>query len=147
MKSAAQFLAFMLVHEKYISSIKNVDIVQDPDQEFYLTFEQGTIQKSKEPYKKNIKDVLWGGVEEMYNSCLAGMMIMQGYVCVPIENGWIVLRPSMNKENEKEYQLQEESCTCDAFIQNSNQPCKHLKFRDWHVQYRTKISQIKKRYE
>jgi hypothetical protein len=146
MATVNQFLVFSLIHEKFINSIKNADIQEHTDGEYYLTFEQGTIKKSSAPFSKNIKEVLWGAPEEMYNSCLAGLMIMQGYICVPITNGWIVIKPSLIGE-QKEYQLQENSCTCDAFTQNHNQPCKHLRFRDWHNQYRSKISQIKKQYE
>lgn len=148
MATVNQFLAFMLIHEKFINSIKNAEIKKNlEDEEYYLTFEQGTIKKSSAPFFKNIKEILWGSPEEMYNSCLAGLMIMQGYICIPISNGWIVTKPSIYEEKRKEYQLQEEICTCSAFIQNPNQPCKHLRFRDWHNQYRAKISQIKSQYD
>lgn len=148
MATVNQFLAFMLIHEKYINSIRNADIFHNSeDNEYYLTFEQGTVKKSSTPFLKNLKEILWGSPEEMYNSCLAGIMIMQGYICISIDNGWVVIKPALNKEEQKEYQLQENNCTCSAFIQNHNQPCKHLRFRDWHNQYRSKISQIKKQYE
>lgn len=139
MNSIEQLLAFHLSQTSLMGRVQNAQIIEDESQEPWLVFElvEG---KTRKLYKKQLRELLWGPISQIYETYVATQLLRQGYVCIPIEGGWLVINP----EGE-EYQLQENSCTCQHFVSGRSEgPCKHLILRDWHNSYKARINEYRK---
>lgn len=123
-------LAFQSIKEKVISTIKDAVI----DEEGILTFNID-IKSNKGNYKKDVLSLLWAPLDKQYRALLATEMLAEGYMCIPIQGGWVVVSP----EGE-EYQLQETECTCGF---RKDEPCKHLILRDFTLDYRARVQKEK----
>lgn len=127
-------LAIQTLKKKIIDIIKHSIINEE---ELTLEFDID-LRNVKGKHIHNLSDVLWGRIDYQYMTLVASEMLAEGYMCIPIQGGWIVLSP------KEEYQLGDNSCTCSSFIyENIDEPCKHLLFRDWHNHYRARINQEK----
>jgi hypothetical protein len=123
--------------EQYISShllqsalLKQIDIegLVEVDNELWLVFTHKT--KNERSYKVNLKNVIWGPLDKVYECYVWTEMLREGYVLVDIEGGSLVISPK-----GEEHQLGEDTCTCEHFV-FTKQRCKHLVFRDAHLSYR-----------
>ncbi len=144
MKTVEEFLAFQLSQDRLSNAIQNAQIVTDSSEEPWLVFDIATVKKSSQPYKKKLIDILWAPLETVYQTYIAANMLRQGYICVPIDGGHVVVSPE-----GKEYQLSAEghSCTCEhVILGNADGPCKHQNFRDWHAAYRARVNEYKRQH-
>jgi len=71
------------------------------------------------------------------DSIIATEMLKEGYILANINGDYIIKSPKGNI-----YEIIGETCSCPDFVvARSNQSrCKHLIFRDWHIQYMNKSS-------
>lgn len=143
MKTVEEFLGFALAQDRLSNAIQNAQIVES-EGEPWLVFEIATVKKSSQAFKKKLMDILWAPLETVYQTHIASNMLRQGYMCIPIEGGHIVVSPE-----GKEYQLSAEgqSCTCEhVVLGRAEGPCKHQNFRDWHNTYRARINEYKRQH-
>ena len=124
-------LAFRVLKTNLWDSIKNATINTDK-----LSLEFNVELKDKKGnYKRKLNSLLNEPLEDQYKTLLAAEMLAEGYMCLPTKGGWVVLSPK-----GEEYQLTTNECTCNDYLYGCNdEPCKHLIFKDWHLQYRSKI--------
>lgn len=145
MKSLEKLIVCELVGKKAIQNNHsyNEEISLNEKGEWWIYFELDTETKDRKSYKKNITFLVnkHEGLENMLDVYIATEMIREGYFLVPIEGGWVVHGGS------EPYQLQIEECTCRAYIQKPSQPCKHLRFLNFHLRYRNECNKIKHLYK
>lgn len=140
MQSIEQLLAFHAIQTNLMNKVQEAAITEDEQGEPWLVFKLVDAAKSSKAFKKRISEVLWGTLTQLYETYVATQLLRQGYLCVPIDGGWLVVSP----EGE-EYQLQEHTCTCQHFTSGKSQgPCKHLIFRDWSLSYKARINEYKR---
>lgn len=138
---AAKFLA-KKQQNKIISS--NIVTEEDTDKVYLLIEINTTSSKQLDKIKTKIykQDItkyilLHGSLENFYKALVVSDMILSGYLLVPIEGGYICTG------GEEIYSLLNNQCTCPAFLNNSNNPCKHLLYRDGLLNQRAKINNWK----
>jgi SWIM zinc finger len=127
-------LAVSTLKKKILDIISNAKINED---DLSLEFEVD-FKSAKGKYKKDLASILWGPIDKQYETLIAAEMLAEGYMCIPMQGGWIVKSPT-----GEEYQLTENSCTCRSFLENSNGPCKHLSLKDFTGGYRARINKYK----
>ena len=144
-KTLEQYLALQHYSEAQLSKIKNIQFLPDEDN-LWLYFEFHNSKKVKgedvveiKRVKRNITNLI-NNMETTYYTYVATEMLRENYSLVAIDGGWIV------HGGEEPYQLNQESCTCLAFLNNKTKPCKHLIFLEWHLQYRNKCNNLKRMY-
>jgi len=136
MKDLAQYLAHKDLTEKIAITEVNLDVTEEG---LNLTY---TFNDKK--YKKKIKQLNSNRtLQELQDSHIATEMLNDGYSLLSLEGGWLVVN-----SNGDYYELGLEECTCPAFIHKTpTQRCKHLIFRDWHLNYKKQLNALKKRFQ
>lgn len=78
------------------------------------------------------------------DTILATTMLVDGYVLVPLGDNYVVVSPK-----GQTYQLDQHNCTCPDFVvaRGNQSRCKHLIFRDWHIQYQQRCLKAKEQIE
>ena len=135
MRNIEQVVGWFLLREKLLD-LKQLSInLVESDGKIFIA-----IRIFERDYKFELTKYLWGTIEQVYETCIATQMLQQGYVQLTIEGGWLIYNP----EGE-DYQIQDQSCTCGDFLYNrkGKSRCKHLVFRDWHLNYRKRIVELK----
>ena len=127
-------LALKALKEILWKSIKNVIITED----LILKFEVD-LKSNKGIHKKELTKIINQPIEDEYKTLLTSEMLADGYLCIPIKGGWVVINPQGEK-----YDLTENDCSCnDKTILVYDGPCKHLLFRDGLNLYRSRVNQEK----
>ncbi|MBD2201561.1 hypothetical protein H6G33_09400 [Calothrix sp. FACHB-1219] len=111
---------------------KNVSEPEIDKEEGKLRFKIAKLTRDRS-VSIDLDKIAWGPLETVYESNVAALMIMRGYLIFPIEGGWIVVNP----EGE-EYQIDGNSCTCKGNSYNPSSRCSHLILRDWMLNYRAR---------
>jgi hypothetical protein len=77
---------------------------------------------------------LWGPPSEVFLACLYGEMIKQGYLPIPINDGWAVIGGG------ETYYLNAngDDCTCPAFV--FKKTCKHKLMLQGHMSVQRRVS-------
>ena len=135
MKNLAEIIGWQLIRDKLINMKQlNCNIEQKENNVFIV------VTLFKKTHKFRLKDCLWSDLEKVYETCVAAEMLVQGYLLVTIEGGWLVVNPF-----GEDYQIEDKDCTCGDYLYNRKRQsrCKHLIFRDWHFMYRARIFKYK----
>lgn len=139
-----EMFATRLLAKKNKDKLLRTEVVYDNDaNKIIFIFEVKVVSKSKEKseivklYKQDITSLVkaHGSVENAFTALVASDMMFNGYLIIPIENGWICTGGS------EIYNLKEQECSCPAFINTPNKKCKHLLYRDALLTQRTKINE------
>lgn len=96
---------------------------------------------NEKKYRVNLWKYLWGGVKEVDDTYVATRLIREGYLCFPIEGGWVVVSPK-----GEEYTIVDNQCTCPDFLIHKSR-CKHLVLRDWVLNYRARCNNYRRKME
>lgn len=127
-------LAFRSLKETIWKSIKNAAITDDLVLEF-----EADLKSNRGKHKRQLKNLLKQPIQDEYKTLLTAEMLAEGYLCIPINGGWVVINPQGEK-----YDLTENDCSCnDKTILGYDGPCKHLVFRDGLNLYRSRVNQEK----
>ena len=138
-------LAARMLGEQFRDQVVDPNVVFDEEsKKFYLVFKRLVGEKKDgEPklrvYKKNI--TRWvnahGGLTNLFANFVAAKMILEGYMIVPIENGWLCVG------GDEVYSLTVDSCTCQAFVTDPTKPCKHMQFKEAVYKQRSRLNKWK----
>ncbi len=144
MHKLLDFLASYYFSKKNLKNISNSEIIFDEKtNKFFIIFKAIIINKNNKNtekiYKQNITKLIkqHEGATNLLKAFVASTMILEGYLIIPVNNGWLCTG------GEEVYSLKSQDCSCPAFITNSSQPCKHLIYRDFLLQQRSKINEWK----
>jgi len=139
-------LASKLLAKKHMKSVSEPDVVIDEDNsKIYFVFKYDTGKTRKDGsrlikfYKNDITKYVHnhGGLENLFKALVAAEMLVAGYMIIPIQGGYICAG------GEELYNLKDNECTCPAFLNNPNKPCKHLIYRDAILLQRSRMNQWK----
>lgn len=139
-------LASKLFAKKQLKNISESEIVvQEDTGKIYFVFKYDTGKSKKDGsaliklYKNDITKYVQnhGGLENLFKTLVAAEMLVAGYMIVPIQGGYICTG------GDELYNLKDNECTCPAFLNNLNQPCKHLIYRDAILLQRARINEWK----
>lgn len=105
-----------------------------------LDVESGVVKTTISPSYKKTKEYSLIELMSLKNSTIAAEMLKDGYILVQIKGGYLVVSPTGT-----EYQITDEMCTCPDFVvaRNNQSQCKHLIFRDWHIDYLKRVELYK----
>lgn len=146
MYSLESLLAAKFLAKKQQSKIVSSSITTEEDtNKVYLIIEiNNTSSKQLDKiktkvYKQDITKyiLLHGSLEHFYKALVVSDMILSGYLLIPIEGGFVCTG------GDELYSLLNNQCTCPAFLNNSNNPCKHLLYRDGLLNQRARINNWK----
>ena len=141
-----QMFAIRLISKKNKDKLVRSEVVYDNDNgKITFVFEMIVPSKSKDKetitkvYKQDITSLVkaHGSVEKAFTALVASDMMLNGYLIIPIENGWVCTGGG------EIYNLKEQECTCPAFINSPNKRCKHLLYRDALLNQRAKVNEWK----
>ena len=141
-----QMFAIRLISKKNKDKLVRSEVVYDDDSDKVMfVFEMKVPSKTKDKeettkvYKQNITPLVkaHGSVEKAFTALVASDMMLNGYLIIPIENGWVCTG------GDEIYNLKEQECTCPAFINNPSKRCKHLLYRDALLNQRVKANEWK----
>ena len=105
-----------------------------------LNVEEGVVNTTIAASYKKTKQYSLIELLSLKNSTIASEMLKEGYILVQIKGGYLVISPTGS-----EYQITDEQCTCPDFVvaRNNQSQCKHLIFRDWHIDYLKRVELYK----
>ena len=141
-----QMFAIRLISKKNKNKLLKTGVVYDEENsKVMFIFEMLVPSKAKDKkeinkvYKQDITPLVkaHGSVENAFTALVASDMMFNGYLIIPIENGWVCTG------GNEIYNLKEHECSCPAFINSPNKKCKHLLYRDALLNQRIKINQWK----
>jgi len=141
-------LASKLLAKKHLPKVSEPDILLEEDSGkiyFVFKFDTGKSKKDGEAlvklYKNDITKYVHnhGGLENLFKTLVAAEMLVAGYMIIPIQGGYICAG------GEELYNIKENECTCPAFLNNSQEPCKHIIYRDAILLQRARMNQWKQR--
>lgn len=139
-------LASKFIAKRELKNVKDADVIVDEESNnIFLTF-NFLVGKRKDGseqwrlYKNNITKMVseHGGLENLFKTLVAAEMMIQGYIIVPIEGGWLCVGGS------EVYSMKEQECTCQAYSVNPSKPCKHLIYKEALLMQRSRINQWKR---
>jgi len=139
-------LASKLLAKKHLPKISDSDVVYDEESGkiyFVFKFDTGKAKKDGSPliklYKNDITKYVQnhGGLENLFKTLVAAELLVAGYMIIPIPGGYICAG------GDELYNLKDNTCTCPAFLNNPDKPCKHLIYRDAILQQRARMNQWK----
>lgn len=139
MKSLEYYLTEHLFFEKLYKSFISVSSNSIEGTKFTIEVSLGDEVKK---YSVDLSKKLWNTFEYTYEILCGTDLMRQGYYLLTIEGGWIV-----TKEGGEAYQLGEDSCTCNQFLFNGSERCKHLIFRDMMIKYNARCRVMERRYK
>lgn len=146
MSSLEKLLAAKLLTSKKIKDIHSTDFVIEENSDkiyFLIKVHTGKVLKNNEPklkiYKNDITSYIQnhGSIELFFQALVTSEMLLAGYLLVPIENGYLCIG------GEEIYSLNNNECTCPAFLNNNKARCKHLLFKEGLFQQRARINEWK----
>lgn len=112
---------------------KKIDNMQISEEEASLSYNV----KANNRKEKNVSllDLL-----SNKDTVIAADLLIKGYTLVKLGDDYIVFN---NKG--KQYQICGDQCTCPDFVvgRSNSSRCKHLIFRDWHLQYQQRSTELK----
>lgn len=139
-------LASKLMANKNIKSILSTDlIVEDETNKIYFLMEVKTGKILKDGseqirvYKNDITKYVnnHGSVEAFFKAVVVSEMMLSGYVIIPIQGGFMCVG------GDEVYALKDNTCTCQAFLNDTSKPCKHLVYKDGLLHQRARINEWK----
>ena len=140
-------LAAKLMAKKHFKNIISTQLVIDEEKEkvfFLIETNTGKTLKSgieqvkiyKNDITKQVKN--HGGVEGLFKSLVVAEMMIAGYIIVPIPGGFMCVG------GDEAYSINNDECTCPAFLNNPSKPCKHILYRDGLLEQRARINEWKR---
>lgn len=138
-------LASHYLSQKQINKILNTDFVYEEDTKtlyFLLKIQTNNKLKNGEIqikcYKYNLNKEIsnHGSLENLFKSLVLSQMLLEGYILIPIEGGYIC------KGGEELYTIKDNTCTCRSYL-SSNTSCKHIIFKEALDIYKYRIQQWK----
>ena len=140
-------LASKLMAKKQYKNIISTQLVTDNEKAkvYFLievntgkTLKDGTEQVKiyKNDITKQVKN--HGGVEGLFKSLVVCEMMLAGYIMVPIPGGFMCVG------GDEAYSINNNECTCPAFLNDSSKPCKHILYRDGLLEQRARINEWKR---
>lgn len=105
-----------------------------------IDVEKGVVRSTISANNRRSKEYSLVDLLANKNVTIASQMLREGYLLVQIKGGYLVVSPTGS-----EYQIVDEQCSCPDFVvaRNNQSQCKHLIFRDWHIDYQRRIEQYK----
>lgn len=139
-------LASKLLANKNVKNVLETDLIVDEESNkiyFLMKVKTGkTLKDGTEQirvYKNDISKYVQnhGSVEAFFKSLVVSEMMLSGYMIIPIQGGFMCVG------GEDVYALKDNTCTCQAFNNDTSKPCKHLIYKDGLLNQRARMNEWK----
>lgn len=140
MRNLSQVIGWYLLREKLLDlKLLNIELIEKNNNLIIKT------RIFETDYNFKLNNFLWGKLETVYETIITSEMLIQGYLLITIEEGWLVVNPHGENYQIEKNNYKSSICTCGDFLYHRKQQsrCKHLIFKDWHLNYRKRIVEYK----